>query len=390
MTYSTSLRALFSVSWIAIAACSSDVTEPDNAKVRLQFDVPDGELANPAALLDLDGGVMVAVGSRLLFVASGTNASTTVFEAPRFFHSLAEDATFVYFATQKADRIGHAFARANQGDETEPDGFVYRVTKAPPFVPEKLAAVNILSGGFSVNGGHLYSCESPGINGEGRLLDLPLTAPTTATHRRFRFNEFCRGVVATNDTMFLLMDRSNYYSMASGTPRTSEKLLVLATVDPRAAEPWPKGSGPSEVGTLTANPASREVDFFYVRDGGILIGSGASASSYSPAAGAPSSSSFDAGYDGRVAPLASANFVWSKAPDSWHTGTPDGSRACLGGRMFAGTRVNGAKELTQNVCDVRAMVVGKTELTFLEALTVGDDTMGKGVVRYRVKSLPVP
>ena len=362
---------------LALLGCSSDAEEPDAATTLHEVELP-GSPSPHVALADTGAGVMVVLGDQLVFVPP-TGPAVVVHRAERLHGALAVDDAHVYFATQKKGRESFAQPRGNVGPEPTPDGQIYRVSKAPPFTPEPLAPVGILTGRLALDAGHLFACESPGLNGEGGLLDLPLTAPASAKHHRMRFNEYCRGVAADGERLFLAVDRSFKTDIVDGRPVAYEKGVVLASVPRSADPPWAAGAGP---GTLVATEVKSVRDFF-VRGGEVTLVADDVALGFTR--DGKRAGEFRWGTYGLAAPLGDAGWVWSK--DS--SAGKDSGRVCTGGRLYAGGSASAGREVTQAVCYAKAFATTATDLLWVDAAYITPGGAGD-TTRYRVKRVARP
>ena len=248
-----------------------------------------------------------------------------------------------------------------------------------PAIPEPLAPVGILTGRLALDAGHLFACESPGLNGEGGLLDLPLTAPASAKHHRMRFNEYCRGVAADGERLFLAVDRSFKTDIVDGRPVAYEKGVVLASVPRSADPPWAAGAGP---GTLVATEVKSVRDFF-VRGGEVTLVADDVALGFTR--DGKRAGEFRWGTYGLAAPLGDAGWVWSK--DS--SAGKDSGRVCTGGRLYAGGSASAGREVTQAVCYAKAFATTATDLLWVDAAYITPGGAGD-TTRYRVKRVARP
>lgn len=360
---------------LALAGCEGDDAEPDSATTLYEVEV-DGAPSSHVALADTGGGVMVVLADQLVFVPKA-GPSVVVHRAERLHGALAVDDTHVYFATQKKGREPFAAPRSKTGPETSPDGEIFRVAKAPPFAPEPLASVGILTGRFALDAGHLFVCESPGINGEGGLVDLPLASPAAAKHHRFRFNEYCRGVAVDADKLYLAMDRSFKSDIVGGRPAAFERTIVVSSAARSADPPWP-ADGPSIV-AVTDVKAVRD---FFARGPNLTVVSDDVAVSY--ARDGKRTGEFRSGTFGAVAPLGDDGWVWSQDSSSGK----EFGRVCQGGRLYAGATSNAGRELTQAVCYAKAFASTASDVLWVDAAYI--TTSSQTSTRYRVKRLARP
>ncbi len=373
------LRPLTLVS-LGLLACSSDESEPDNAQTRYELELPaDTELGG--AIVEVDTGVMAVMGSRLVYLPKEAGAAPVVIqEAPRLHNHMAADDNYVYYATQKRGRAYYFVPRSETGPAKEPDGYIYRVSKRPPFAPEVVTPVGILEGRIESRAGHLYACESPGANGPGSLVDAPVATPEATKHWPFRFNEYCRSVVADDAKLYLVMDRSKK-SVIGAQP--FEKALVLSTAPRDATPPWSVAEGPTVLHvTDLQSPAG--LSLYPRNDGPGLAVVGAGWARLFKSDGSPDGS-FDtaARVGGKLVPDG-AGWLWSEDAD----GGKDFGRTCTNGRLYAGAVATAGRELTQNVCAVDAIARGPSGVWFVEHADIFDSSGGPDLYRFRLKLLP--
>jgi hypothetical protein len=367
---------------LGLACASSQEEETDNARRLYELRVP-ATASNATAygaLLDAGEGVFATLGTKLVYVPKDGGPASTVTEAPRFHPSLVADENFVYFATQETDRTGY---KTPYGDflpesriPTRRDGIVWRVSKRAPFTAEALNDVFLIAGSIAVHGGHLFLCESPGLDGQGRLVDIDLIDARLTTRHMFRANEFCTGVIAAAGKLTLLMDRMSRKDVPA------ERSLVLSTAQ-RDGVPFSTQAGPPVVKELNIERA----DSFAASSGGFVIGN-----SYGGLRTYDSAGNLTASVETPTAPVATgdARKVFWASPAR---GGKDGGELCEGGRVYEQQPGGAPKELTQNVCYPTAMTrgadaTGKPVLYLLERaeVGVGDATP---VTRHRLKSLPL-
>lgn len=360
---------------LSLPACGGDDEEPDSATTLYEVEV-DGAPSLHVALADTGAGVMVVLADQLVFVPK-SGPPVVVHRAERLHGALAVDEAYVYFATQKKGRESFGAPRSNSGAEPTPDGQIHRVSKAPPFAPEPLAPVGILSGRLALDAGHLFACESPGLNGEGGLLDLPLASPAAAKHHRFRFNEYCRGVAVDGDRLHLAMDRSFKTDIVGGAPVSFERTLVLSSASRAADPPWP-ATGPA----IVAVTNQKSVRDFFARGANVTLVDDDVAVSY--AKDGKRTGEHRPGTFGAMAPLGDDGWVWSKDSNSGK----EFGRVCLGGRLYAGASAGAGRELTQAVCNAKAFASTATDLLWVDAAYITPS--GRTSTRYRVKRLPRP
>lgn len=374
----TKTKRWWAVCALALATGCGESAETDNAQTRYEFEEPaERATSGSYGILPLPEGTMVVLGTRIVYVANGTQAVTTIQEASRFHGSLKSDDNYVYYATQRADRARPATSNTLE-NPNDADGKIFRVSKRPPFKPEPLIDVNILSGDFSIDGGHLFVCESPGLNSEGRFIDMPLEDPGKTLRPMLGFNKFCNGAIASGERVYLLLDR---------TRATDEKKFVLGAVSrPLPGAQW--NVHPAVDDLVTTDVVEKETLYFarlLSRKDELVVVNGADATVYSKA-GAKTGALTAGARLGLARPFGEAMWVWSKNSN----GGKEGGRICDGGRLYGGSSPAAATELTQNVCDVAEVVASDKELLFLETASILEPAGDKLTVRYRLKALPLP
>ncbi len=353
---------------LALLACSSDESETDSAQTVYELEEPRAGPRSIAgfALVEVDEGVMMVVGRRVVHVAKGTHAATTIHEAARVHSALGIDDKFVYFATQRPDRLHYA-TFTKLPDDGEPDGYMYRVQRRAPFTAEKLAPVGILTGHIEVKSGRIHVCSSHGINDSGSILELATASPRSAAERVIvGYNQFCQSVVADEDRLYFTVDQTY------GPKRPSAAGLVLETMTPGRATPQ----------ELLVTEVKGIHDLL-IRKGELVLLSGTDALFVSKEGKVRET--MRAGTLGLLAPLGEAGWVWSKDSNQ----SAELGRVCQQGRLYAGATTSAGRELTQNVCYVRAITAGAAGLWFLEYADI-IEVGGPGSLRYRLKLLPSP
>lgn len=379
--------SLFLLGFLSTAACGPQSEEPDNARTLYEVELPaagspeEVDVAASIATLEVEGGVMFILGKSLFYLAVGAQTPVVVASAPRLHDSLTTDGAYVYFATQLPNRTRFD-STAEKANPLEPDGQLYRVRVAPPFAPEAISPVSILVGRIDIQNGHLFACESNGLNSEGALLDVPLDKTGATEHRRLRTLEYCRGVVADANNIYMLIDRSSRTEVVDGPPRqfkSGEQSLVLSVANRADAVPWRQQSGPTIVSVLP----DTTLDAMYLNDGRISIVKDANAKVYTTTGTA--SGSFDGGRVGTVVPVGSGQWIWSKNSVS----SAANGKICEGGRLYYGAQSDKANELTQNVCAARGLSVGTRNVLFIDEASLQGPTDRRSF-RYRLKSLARP
>lgn len=375
------LPALILLSAASMSGCvhreqteiTEETLEVDNSVI-VHEEVVDDTGPESHAIAEVAGGVLVVLGGRLVYVSDDGKRVVKVAEASRIHDSLTADDTYVYFATQLADRASFLSPARKQRPE-DADGRVYRVRKSAPFEPEEVTPVNILTGRLEVSGGRLFVCESEGADGASALLEVPLDAPALAVRWAFRPREYCLGVIADDASLTMLVDRSHRAGLDAGTA-DAEPRLVLASA-PRKGRPWDPQLGPKTV-TMTEES---NVSAFFPRGDELVIQVGARVSTYARNGKLQTTTSAPSGV--LLAIPIRGGWVWAKSPES--AGNAGGT--CRGGRLYAGQAAEGWHELTQSVCTPKAMLAGSAALWLLEASRI---RTGANTRRYRLKRLPLP
>jgi hypothetical protein len=368
---------------LGLLACGSHESEPDTALTRYEFEVS-ASSEKAGAIVEVDTGVMAVMGSRLVYVPKGAGAAPVVIqEAPRLYNDLTTDENYVYYATQQPGRISHFEPRSETGGGGEPDGYIYRVSKRPPFVPEVVTSVGILAGRFESRAGHLYACESPGGNGPGSVVDVPLATPQATKHRSFRFNEFCRSVVADDAKLYLVMDRSR---MSASGGQTFEKTVVLSTAPRDADSPWNSAQGPTILHVTDDQRISGYALYLRSDRPGLALVARAGAKLFKRDGSPDGTFRIDTRGIGETLVPDGAGWLWSHDAD----GGRDRGRACTNGRLYAGAFGTAGQELTQNVCAVDAIASGPSGVWFVAHAEITPGGPGTEKYRFRLKLVPRP
>lgn len=357
-----------------------DDPEPDNATLFDERRIDTSVVRTPSfAVEEVDGVAWAAVGAQIVRVPAAGKA-VTILQGLRVHGALAHDASYVYFASQSA-RYGIApyESKMHVGGGHLDDGAIYRARRDGTGSPEKLVDVGVLVGAFALTGGHLYVCESPGLNADGDVLDVTLTGTPSASRITMRMNEYCEGVVADEKNLYLAMNAS-HKTLISGDsivefPRTIELARVSRDADTSAIAI----DGPPRFATTAIEPG---FDGMFLDDEGIALTTGDKVVRYGLDGASKPAPQLSSGSD-LVAPHGPD---WLEASSGSQTNTKDDS--CHGGRVWlshAGER----RELTQAVCTPRAFG-GSSFLWFVETADLTAPGCCETYGRLRLKRLDLP
>lgn len=363
------------------AGCDDGVDdpEPDSSVIVLERQLArDAVMEASFAVAEVDGAAWAALGTEIVRIAE-PQRSDSIAVAERVHGSIVSDDRYVYYATQ-SKRVG-VDAHTPTSETRHDDGQLFRARRDGTGTPEKIFDVGILVGAFALQGGHLYVCESAGLNTSGSLVDITLGEDPSAKRVSFRMNEYCEGVVADDSNVFLAMNAS-YKALVYGgdDPKivSFPKTIELARVTRSALGddfPWMPDDGPERFATTTLSPG---IHAMHLTEEGIVLGRW--------------SQSIRVSLDGvetalpAAAPLSLSipdQSAWLDATAGTQTNMKDDT--CHGGRLYRrdGDRTT---ELTQAVCEPEAMAAGEA-LWLVESADLYDAGMVNPRTRIRVKRI---